>query len=432
MTANERYVLLGLAQARSAWFRSVAQWATAAAIPADFVKCLSAEELRARLAAGRPYSGVLLDAGLPAVDRDLIDVALRSGAAPIVVRDRDNGRDWIALGAAAVLDHDFDRRDLMAALSTAPRVARADAVPGTEPAEPIAAWRGRVAMVCGAGGTGASTVATALAQGLANDSATPDDTVLLADLCRNADLGVLHDAGDVVPSIQELAEAYRTGRPSPEHVRSMTYAIPGRRYALLLGLRRTRDWAALRPRSFESAFDGLRRAFGVVVCDTDADLEGEAECGSVDVEERNLMARTAAAEADVAFAVGQPGVKGVHSLVRVVNALLAFGTPADIVVPVVNRAPRNPRQKAELANAIGSLLPTEQPVSAPIFLPERKVDEAFRDGVPLPQQLVRPIAGAWAATLDRQSHSQRPTSVPVRVTPGSLGTWAEQDEEIDA
>ena len=48
--AGERYVVLGLAPARSAWFRSVGLWANSGALPAEFLKCMSAEEMRARLA----------------------------------------------------------------------------------------------------------------------------------------------------------------------------------------------------------------------------------------------------------------------------------------------------------------------------------------------------------------------------------------------
>ena len=60
--AGDRYVLLGLARPRAAWFRDVGRWATSAAIPAEFLKCVSVEELRARLGAGRSHSAVLLEA----------------------------------------------------------------------------------------------------------------------------------------------------------------------------------------------------------------------------------------------------------------------------------------------------------------------------------------------------------------------------------
>lgn len=70
---GDRYVVLGLANVRSPWFREVGRWATAAVLPVDFVRCVSAEELRARLAGGRTYSAALIDGGLHELDRDLID-----------------------------------------------------------------------------------------------------------------------------------------------------------------------------------------------------------------------------------------------------------------------------------------------------------------------------------------------------------------------
>jgi hypothetical protein len=70
--AGDRFVLLGLARPRATWFSEVSRWATSAIVPAEFVKCVSAEEVRARLAVGRPWSAALLDGSLPAVDRDLL------------------------------------------------------------------------------------------------------------------------------------------------------------------------------------------------------------------------------------------------------------------------------------------------------------------------------------------------------------------------
>ena len=89
--AGARFVLLGLAQVRSDWFREVSQWATTGAIAAEFVKCVSAEEVRARLAGGRQFSALLVDASLPSLDRDLIDTVQAAGCkrdsrSPRVVR----------------------------------------------------------------------------------------------------------------------------------------------------------------------------------------------------------------------------------------------------------------------------------------------------------------------------------------------------------
>ena len=73
-----RYRLLGLARARSTWFRDLSRWSTNAALPIEFVKCMATEELVARLASGQAFSAVIVDGGLPAVDRDLVDRAARS------------------------------------------------------------------------------------------------------------------------------------------------------------------------------------------------------------------------------------------------------------------------------------------------------------------------------------------------------------------
>jgi hypothetical protein len=430
--ASGRYVVLGLAQARSPWFRSVAHWATSASLPVEFVKCVSVDELRSRLASGRPFSALLIDGGLTTVDRDLLDAARRAGTAVIVVDDSRVDRDWIALGADAVLLPVFDRSDLLDALQQhAERIDRRDAVPGTTTPDDSVGWRGPVAMVCGPGGTGTSTVAIALAQGLGEDVRNAG-LVVLADLALRAEQAMLHDARDVVPGVQELVDAHRSDRPPVEDVRSLTFAVEARHYHLLLGLRRARAWASIRPRAFEASFDSLRRAFRVVVCDCDADLEGEIEGGSVDVEERNVMARTAAGDAAAVLAVGSPGMKGVHSLVRVVGELIGSGVPAARIVPVVNRAPRPPRARAELAAALAAMtaaLPGGHELSGPVFLPERNVDDALRDGVRLPSAVVEPVVGAWRAVLGRQASPARPAAAPRKVVPGTLGTWAAEGTE---
>ena len=425
--AGDRYVLLGLAPARSSWFRVVAQWANSGTIPAEFVKCLSAAELRARLTSGRPFSAALVDANLPALDRDVVDAARETGCPVIAVADHRAGRDWEQLGVSALLPDYFDPKALTDCLALhADMISRGDAVTGDVPPEPAPAWKGQVAMVCGPGGTGASTAAIALAQGLAADP-RHGRSVLLADLALDAEQAMLHDARDVVPGVQELVEAHRSGRPRGQDVRDLTYDVEERGYHLLLGLRQTRAWSTLRPRAFGAAFDSLRRAYRVTVCDADADLEGEEEGGSMDVEERHVMARTAAAQADVVFAVGLPGMKGLHSLVRVLNELRAFGVSPRIMVPVVNRAPKGPRARSELTAALAALtVPSLEAESLPstVFLPERRVDDSLRDGTRLPDALTEPLVGAFTAVAVHGATA--PAGEPQRVQPGSLGSWSDQ------
>jgi len=428
---SERYVALGLARVRAPWFSEVARWATSGSLAMDFVKTVSAEEVRARLASGRPFSALLVDGGLPGIDRDLLELAREHGCAPLVVVDGP-ARDWRAIGAADTLPAGFGRTELESVLAEhATPIGRADDLPGqVELPEEHGGFRARVVAVTGPGGTGRSVVAMALAQGMA---AEPEhaDTVVLADLALHADQAMLHDARDVIPGLLEVAEAHRSGIPAPDEVRALTFDVVARRYRLLLGLRRHRDWTALRPRALRSAIDGLRRSFTLVVADVDDDLEGEASTGSADVEDRNLLARTTIEVADVVVVVGAPGPKGVHSLLRVVRDCIAAGVGADRIVPVVNRVPRGRGVRAELLRTITELLASSNPgqeVLGPVFLPERRgLDEVLRDGVALPDALVAPVTTAVQARLDALPERSSPTTAePVLVQAGSLGSWTEE------
>lgn len=450
---GERFVLLGLAPARAEWFRTVGRWATAAMLPAEFLRCVSIEEVRARLGSGRAFSAVLIDGQLPGVDRDLIEEAQAAGVSILVV-DGAARRDWRALGAAAVLAESFSRDELVEVLQATARpigsaTAEAGAPPAVDPAR-----EGRVLAVCGPGGTGASTVAIALAQGIAAGAgsehagargagrgsgapAQPPPSVILADLCRVADQALLHDARTLVPSVQELVEAHRSSVPAAELVLDQTFEVPERGYRLLLGLRRARHWVSLRPRAVESALDSLQSLAEVVVADVEADVEGEAETGSRDVEDRNLLSRAALARAELVLVVGEPSMKGVHALVRTIDELVGFGVPVDRVLPVVNRAPRSPRRRAEVTAGVASLAEgslgavVSARLANPLHLPERPVDQALRDGVALPSGLGRSLAqavSALAARLPERRGDASGATEPVAITPGSLAAFTEEDE----
>ena len=439
MIPGERFVVLGLAPPRAVWFRSVGVWATSGALPAEFLKCVSAEEARARLASGRPFSALVADSGLPSVDRDLLAAAAAADCAVLIVDDGRAARDWPALGASRVLAPSFTRDELVTALVACARtIRRGDAPAAALLARPaLSLWRGTVAAVTGPGGTGASTAAMALAQALGDDEKA-GGPVLLADLRLNAELAMLHDVRDVAPGIQELVEAHRSGQPSSESARSLAWAVDERRYHLLLGLRRPRFWPAMRPQSFEAAFDTLCRAYRAVVCDIDPDLEGEDGGGSIDVQERNVMARTTASRADVVFAVGSPSLKGVHALVRVVTDLMAFGVPAHRIVPVLNRSPRSPRARAALGTAVAELAVAANGahLAGPVHLPERDIEDDLHDGRRLPSVIGTPLAGAFHAVLARVAERAPSSAIGDgdsdggRVRPGSLGAWTGDEAAV--
>jgi hypothetical protein len=252
--------------------------------------------------------------------------------------------------------------------------------------------------------------------------------VVLADLALRADQAMLHDAADLGPGAQELVEAHRLGRPQPDEVWRTTFDVPRRGYRLLLGLRQPEAWSALRPRAIDASIVGLRRAFQFVVADVTGDLEGEAEGGSVEVEERNQLARSAVLHSSVVLVVGAPGMKGVHSLAALIRRLNRIGVATSRIVPVVNRSPRSPRARAELGRALSALLVssgTRTAVAGPVHVPERKLEETLRDGGPLPPALVEPLVHAVQVVSERQADSAPPRSGSTRISPGSIGSWPE-------
>lgn len=426
----DRYVVVGLARPRAAWFSEITRWATTAALPVEFVKCLTVDETRARLASGRRWSALLVDGSVPGADRDLLDLARSVGAAPLVIDDPRVTRSWHEMGAAAVLPAALGRDDLLAALAEHTRpVARVSPrldLPATNTPPP---WRGRLIAVTGPGGTGASTVAAMCAQGFGAD-VRHQGLVVLADLALDADQAVIHDAGDVMPGLPELIDSHRLGHPDPDEIRAMTFVAEARNYHLLLGLRRHRDWTALRPRAIAATIDGLRRAYRVVIADIDPDLEGETETGSSDIEERNGLARAASAEADVVIAVGVAGPVGVHRLARLIRELASAGVPPARILPVINRGPRSVRRRAEIARALAELTgDAAGDLASPITITERRrFEDLIQSGVRMPDGPARAVHQATLAVLDRPAEDASNGMLPEQVVPGSLGHYTDLTE----
>ena len=342
MITGERYVVLGLGSARTAWFSDLARLATAGAVPIEFVKSVTAEETRVRLTSGRSFSALLVDGGLPSVDRDLLDDARRSGVEVFVVADPRVIRDWWALGATAVLPREFSVEDLISALDGMTKAIPRGVADAAPVAAPVRVWAGELVAVTGARGSGASTIAAAIAQGFV--AGHRPGAILLADLALDADQGLLHHAPDIVPGLPELVEAHRGGSLGESAVHSMVFDVEERGYHLLLGIRRRRGWSSLRPRALDAALDSLLAAYPIVVGDIDPDVDGHQECGSFEVEDRNAMARAVLARARATVVVGTATTGGLHSLAQALRDMLEHGVDPLRLVTVVNHAPRSPRE----------------------------------------------------------------------------------------
>lgn len=422
----ERFVLLGLGQARAKWFSDVALWATSGSIPAEFSKCLSVAEVRQKLDSLRTFSALIVDSGVQGVDAELLRRASAKNV-PVLVVESSARRavNWTDEGAAAVLPAAFEPAELMAALTTTAATVRAmvtsDDLSPTSPAAGDIS-RGRLIAVCGPGGTGASTIAMALAQDLGRRS--PSD-VLLADMTRNAELAMLHDATDVSPGLPELVEANRFRKATATQARDATFWSSDRNYSILMGVRRRAAWTSMSVAAVLNSVDAITATFSDVVCDITADFEGEAESGSFDVEERNALARTCALEATTVVVVGIPGVKGAHALIRTVNDLIALGVSSDRIVTVVNRAPKSPIARHELSLAIKKLSSTSAAgiELTTVFVADRKAVEAsLRDGRPLPKGISRDIVH-FVDKCEVPVESEE--SAVTAITPGSLHVYAE-------
>ena len=432
--STDHYVVVGLAHVRSSWFTEVARWATSGSMPVEFVKCLSTEELRARVHGGRPFSAALLDGRLASVDRDLIASLKDAGIPSLIVESQGAPTDWIQLGAATTLPYELQRHHLLDALIEHARQIASidnDLIDLSSNALPPA-WLGRMVAVTARSGAGSSTVAAALAQSLAADPRNGND-VMLADLAHHAHQGLLHDARDLVPGIQELVEAHRNTSLTAAEVRNLTFAVPSRGYRLLLGLRRPDDWVTIRSRAFGAALDALRSASRLIVADTDSDLTGEADTGSLDIEDRNLMARTVTRLADVVVVVANPTTTGIHGLVVQLDSLRRHGVPGERMLVVLNRGPRNARTRAELTRCIAQLTSSTErsdPHVGPVFIPERRgVDALHRDLARFPSAISEPVHHGVTAILQRcgpRSSGAEPEPVPL--TPGSLGRWTDDEE----
>ena len=451
MAGRERFVVIGAARGDTTWFHEVSRWAMSGELGIEYLKALDVAEVRSRLAAGRRYSAVLLDGHLDRIDLDLVDAAHRAGAAVFVVGGPR--RDWSAIAVDAALSATLTPDVLHQTLGQFARPVDSVESPLTLP-DPAAVGGdapGRFVAVTGAGGSGVSIVAAAVAQVLANPAASsatapPPDapasnvpaSTVLVDFALRGDQALYHHTGEVVPGVVELVDAFRHRAPDAAGVRRHTFDLPDRGYHLLVGLRRPREWSTLRPAAARAAIDGLTRAFTTVVADIDADFDGEHETGSLDIEARNTLSRLALDRADLVVVVSRPGVQGVHRLVRLVHDLRGHGIESERLILVVNRVPRRPGRRAGVVRAVHALLADETvgDIPSPVFVPEVvDLDTTIHDALPLPSRILDPLASTVGRRLRASCavdnaggrgssgarRGQERSAEPVPVAVGSLG-----------
>jgi len=431
MLHDEQWVILGLASPRAAWFSQLARWATDATIPVEFIKCLSADEVLARINGGQVFSALLVGDHVSGVDRDLVDMARRNGSAVVAITSK-SGRIWEELEVDAKLPEDFTPSMLMSVLVSKTPPISIGRSQGAEPNLPPVEWNGYLVAVTGSGGTGQSLVSMALAQAFA-EMPSNSEQVLLADFARVGEQAAIHDAGDVIPGLQELVDAHRTTRLDTEGLRSMVFGTGERRYHLLLGVRQPHAWTVLKPRAVEAALATLGHNYRYIVADTDHEVEGEAESGSLDVEERNVVARTTMNHADLVVVVGDSSLKGIHSMIRTARLLADFGVPVDRMLPVLNQMPRASQRRDTIMEIYRMTLQWASVLSGlpepVIILESRDIEDCIQFNKPLPPAVGATLKKRVEAQLD-DPKTQRPArkrTDPPMVVPETFSTWTDQE-----
>ncbi|HEY5888289.1 MAG TPA: hypothetical protein VIT24_11210 [Acidimicrobiales bacterium] len=381
-----RHRVATLGRPGPAWPRAIARWGSGATLPLDTTTCVSAEELRALLETAT-VDLAIVEAGMPGVDRVLADAVRRAGAALAVVDGPglDTTRD--RLEPDAILAADFDPEALAAVLH-----GQARRRPGRPP-QPVPADDpqplGRLVAVTGPPGVGASTVAQALAAHHTRQART-----LLADLALDADQHLRHGVRPGHDGVFELAEALRHAPPA-DLVPPTADLVAG--YDLLCGLRRRQEWTALSTVVADHVIEVLRRSHPLVVADVPADLDGRAESGSLDLEERNALARATLPVAAVVVVVGRWTTTGVHRLVRTLVDLNRHGIDHDRLQPVLNDAPTSAVRQALACRTLGALLTEVDggPWRDPACLAhDRGVEACVREARSLPARFVRRVGHA--------------------------------------
>ncbi|MFV0317948.1 MAG: hypothetical protein ACK5O2_13440 [Microthrixaceae bacterium] len=385
---TEQRVLAGLAHPRSRWPTSIARWSTSGALAAEFLTCLSADELMAMLAAGRAIDAVMIDAVLATeaagqVDRDLMSRIHRHGTAVIGIDQPAHTCDWDALGVSATMRREFDIDELSALVDRVctPQVAgarrslRADLSDDSPAAMTIG--------VCGVGGAGSSTVSMCIAQALAAD----DDEVVLVDGAARAHLAMYHDIGDVIPGLGDVVTRTRTTDLDPTDLANLTFAT-GRGYRLLAGVTSVREARNLPPVATAEALDAARRCFEVVVVDHDSDMaSGAISTALVD-----------RCSAWVVVTVG--GLRGIHEGARLVAEAIEAGVPDQRIVLVCNRTRRTDPARATFGYNVSGLLGSPKTGIRCVVAPSVRIESAHRDGSALPEPLVRVCSGAVRRIID--------------------------------
>jgi hypothetical protein len=243
--------------------------------------------------------------------------------------------------------------------------------------------------------------------------------------------------GDVIPGLPELVR--RTARsPRPRAVRRLTFDVRAR---LLGPARSPSGWPVGDPPApfGRRSIEALTRSFDTVVVDLDADLDGQADTGSPDVDDRHAVALSTLELADAVLVVGRHGLHGLHAVAGLIDELVDSGVPDHRIVPVFMAAPRSPAARAAATAALVRLVDSAPDASGtddgpstlhpPLHLRRiRGLDDLHDRVARLPLALSQPLERAVTRILLRAGGRPLHGRAEQRVLPGELAMQLVQDD----
>jgi hypothetical protein len=348
----------------------------------EFLRCLSATEVRAVLGAGRPVTVLLLDSAV--VDRDLIAEAHRFGVPTVLVHSTGPPLDWADLGCVATLHEPVGPTEVMELIeaieaqppSPAP-LMRARSVDLDGPLDPAV-----LIAVTGTGGCGVTTVAMLIAEAFARrpaDRPTHGHDTVLVDATDTDGVALYHDLDPASGGIRELIEMHRRDRVDPAEVRALTQRVGNRPYGVIVG---DPLGSAVSTSSTTAAavLDGLGRTFATVVVDAGT-LSPASPSGS------SSIGALAVSCAQAVVVVGRSGLHGVHRLVECADHVTLLRGPGARFTTVCAAAPRSP---AERRAVVAELEIDRRSV---VFIPTiNRLERVHRDVARLPGSIAESIA----------------------------------------
>jgi hypothetical protein len=378
----------------------------------ELLWCATPAEVAVLARHGR-LRAAIVDALIARLDPGLLAVVRR--ACPVLVVDgRPDARRWEALGAVVLRETPPSATEALASVERAEASWRSAPGAAVKRLEPVR--RGSLVAVLAAPGGSATPTAVAVAGSLA-DATTPARTVALADLSLRAPHRALHGIGSEHAGLPDLLEASRFGHPPPASILRSIHVVD-RGYLVVPGLEQHHDWVLAGDVAAARALDGLRATVDLTVAQVDPDLEGEIDTGSFDIEDRNVLARTAVRAADLVLVAAGSDRYGRLGAIAALTSLARHGVPHERTVVLLATG------RVDARRLRGRLQPGRgrhgHPIDSGQVLAVRR-DRADRA---LGRALLARIAevGPGDATSSRADAHPRP------VESGELGHWRQDIE----